>query len=69
MARKGNTAARKVKCAECGKMRTTGGACEHCGVCPECGSTDDEPPTYDCHICDREGTNDEEEDEEDDEDE
>lgn len=48
----------KKKCADCGEMRTPGQACEHCGVCPECGSTDDEPPTFDCGVCGRKGTDD-----------
>ncbi len=46
----------KHKCSECGKTRTGGQACEHCGVCPECGSTGDAPPTFDCHLCGRAGT-------------
>lgn len=55
---------RYLTCTECGKRRTGGQACEHCGVCPECGSTDDNPPTYTCHLCDREGEEDEEENDE-----
>lgn len=42
-------------CDECGQIRHRGHPCEHCGVCPECGSTEDEPPSFDCHLCDRKG--------------
>lgn len=43
----------KIKCADCGKQRTGGQACEHCGTCPECGSLSDQPPSFFCYICDR----------------